>query len=325
MTACEPVIETAVRLKFGLAAHPRAASSSPAEDEACDVVGDAYAATLRWLQSVRRSPEAAGVESFTSYLHGMVRHTFYDWLRRKYPERHRLKSRLRSLASGDTPVSGFAMWQSAEGKLLFGFSEWQGRESRMTARFKDWLSDPASLPQQGPASHSELPLPALIAHVLNWIESPIDVDQLVNGLAHLLGIKAAAVEPLDEEHIAPLPEPAPEIADQIADRVDAESAVPALVEEMCALPPRQFQALVLGLEQDEAALVLTVATPSRVATLLGCPAEALGQLLHEAPLPDLEIASRLGLRRQQVINLRKCARERLARRLAVARADISEG
>jgi hypothetical protein len=41
----------------------------------------------------------------------------------------------------------------------------------------------------------------------------------------------------------------------------------------------------------------------------------LRTLLTRLPLDDLTIAARLGLTRQQVINLRKSARLRLARRL----------
>jgi hypothetical protein len=39
---------------------------------------------------------------------------------------------------------------------------------------------------------------------------------------------------------------------------------------------------------------------------------------NELPLEDAVIAERLGATRQQVINLRKCARARLSRRLAAA-------
>jgi len=38
--------------------------------------------------------------------------------------------------------------------------------------------------------------------------------------------------------------------------------------------------------------------------------------VRNLPLSDLDIAARLGLSRQQIINLRKSARQRLARRMA---------
>ena len=46
---------------------------------------------------------------------------------------------------------------------------------------------------------------------------------------------------------------------------------------------------------------------------LEMPAEEFVEVWKRLPLSDIEIAEMLGLTRQQVINLRKCARERLAR------------
>ena len=34
-----------------------------------------------------------------------------------------------------------------------------------------------------------LPLPELVARILNWVEAPMDLDDLVNGLTELLGKK----------------------------------------------------------------------------------------------------------------------------------------
>jgi hypothetical protein len=44
-------------------------------------------------------------------------------------------------------------------------------------------------------------------------------------------------------------------------------------------------------------------------------AEEFANLWNELPLEDASIASLLGVTRQQVINLRKSARERLTRRM----------
>jgi hypothetical protein len=45
------------------------------------------------------------------------------------------------------------------------------------------------------------------------------------------------------------------------------------------------------------------------------PAQEFAGLWNELPLADDAIARRLGLMRQQVVNLRKSARERLGRRM----------
>jgi predicted DNA-binding protein (UPF0251 family) len=55
-----------------------------------------------------------------------------------------------------------------------------------------------------------------------------------------------------------------------------------------------------------------------IADALDIPLPDLARLWHTLPLDDAQIAERLGVTRQQVINLRKSARDRLARRMARA-------
>jgi predicted DNA-binding protein (UPF0251 family) len=62
-------------------------------------------------------------------------------------------------------------------------------------------------------------------------------------------------------------------------------------------------------------MIVGIATPAEVAAVLAMTVEEFAALWSELPLEDNRIASLLGLTRQQVINLRKSARERLTRRM----------
>jgi hypothetical protein len=53
-----------------------------------------------------------------------------------------------------------------------------------------------------------------------------------------------------------------------------------------------------------------------IARVIELPALKLAELWKDLPLSDLVIAEMLGIPRQQVINLRKSARQRLGRRMA---------
>jgi DNA-directed RNA polymerase specialized sigma24 family protein len=94
-----------------------------------------------------------------------------------------------------------------------------------------------------------------------------------------------------------------------------------LWREIRQLPPRQRAALVLGLrdEQGGSAAVLLPLTGTAsirdIAEALQLPAERFARLWNRLPLDDAAIAELLGRSRQQVINLRKAARERLTRRM----------
>jgi hypothetical protein len=58
-----------------------------------------------------------------------------------------------------------------------------------------------------------------------------------------------------------------------------------------------------------------VATLRQIAAALEMSDEEFARLWPRLPLDDASVARLLGCARQQVINLRKCARERLARRM----------
>ena len=104
------------------------------------------------------------------------------------------------------------------------------------------------------------------------------------------------------------------------ERIDQRRRVERLWIEIQELPIAQRIALLLNLRDDMgmSALVtlpaLGVASMRQIAVALEMAAEELAGLWGRLPLSDLEIAARLSLQRQQVINLRKSARQRLARR-----------
>ena len=96
------------------------------------------------------------------------------------------------------------------------------------------------------------------------------------------------------------------------------------------LPPPQRAALLLHLRDDRGGPALAllpasgVASIPRIAEALEMPVDDLAELWNRLPLPDSEIGPRLRLDRQQVINLRSTARQRLARLDAPARAKRAD-
>jgi hypothetical protein len=115
-------------------------------------------------------------------------------------------------------------------------------------------------------------------------------------------------------------DPAPDPASAFERRTDLFR----LWEEIRQLPPRQAAALLLNLRDEQrrnavALLPLTgVATMRDVALAIAMPVERFAEIWNRLPLDDAAIAEILGVTRQQVINLRKSARERLARRMRTA-------
>ena len=120
----------------------------------------------------------------------------------------------------------------------------------------------------------------------------------------------------DEDPLGRLPDPAPDAATALERR----TYLALLWEEIRQLPPRQAAALILNLRDGQGRNAVTllpltgIATMREIARTLDMPAERFAEIWNRLPLEDAAIAESLGITRQQVINLRKSARERLARR-----------
>jgi hypothetical protein len=95
--------------------------------------------------------------------------------------------------------------------------------------------------------------------------------------------------------------------------------------EILDLPPRQRLALLLNARDAAGDSVLRlliearIVTPRELAPAIDVRESDLDPLLGRLPLPDVDIAEWLQVTRQQVINLRRAARDRLARRTSRSR------
>jgi hypothetical protein len=125
------------------------------------------------------------------------------------------------------------------------------------------------------------------------------------------------------------------ILDQLHDQranvdaeVDQRAYLQSLWSEIRQLPSRQCAALLLNLRDAQgrgviALLPLTgVATLRQIAEALAMTAEQFARLWNDLPIEDNAIAQLLNVTRQQVINLRKVARERLSRRMKAFEEEI---
>jgi hypothetical protein len=107
----------------------------------------------------------------------------------------------------------------------------------------------------------------------------------------------------------------------VAWQVEKRIFLERLWQELRELPRAQRVALLLNLREADGGGCLAlfpatgVATLRQIADALELSAERFAELWPQLPLDDATIAGLLKLKRQQVINLRKSARERLARRL----------
>jgi hypothetical protein len=157
----------------------------------------------------------------------------------------------------------------------------------------------------------------LIAEIFDRNGAPLTLDDLVTIVAELAQIKDNQPQiSIDDDYVGSYA-----VSRQEADMsIDQRSQVERLWLEVCALPLRQRVALLLSLRDANGRAVLTllpligIASLRQLADALEMPADKLAELWNKLPLEDTTIAESLRVTRQQVINLRKSARSRLARR-----------
>ena len=247
---------------------------------------------VRLLQRLRRSEESDAIESFRDYAAVVTYHVFDDYMRRMFPQRARLKNRVRYVIEHG---SAFALERGPDGALVS-------------------LRGAAPAATQNPAGE----LAHAIGEVLMENGAPLDLEALVSRLAERLGIHDVADLSLEARS---------ELGTESTAhaRLEARDSLRHLWAEVVELPPRQRFSLLMNLRDDDgdAALQLLpltgIASIEEIARALGFDANDLRAMWNGLPMPDAEIASRLGVTRQQVINLRKSARARLARRMAQLR------
>jgi RNA polymerase sigma factor (sigma-70 family) len=288
-----------------------------------DVYNNVVLSLLTRLRAFKLQGDHHSINNFRSYVATITYHACSNHLREKYPQRHILKNRLRYFL---THEAGFALWESQDREWLCGFTTWQA--SYQSAVGADQLQALRAHPEVILSSSllvedlHRTKLKELLTMIFEHLKSPIEIDELVKLVAEVCGIKyRAASDDRNQETPGNLSELLPDTRTDIELEFEQRSYLKKLWSQVCELPEKQRAALLLNLKDAQGGSGLALfpltgtANFGRLAQALLMSIEELAELWSELPLDDLRIAAMLGLTRQQVINLRKSARERLARRL----------
>ncbi|HSE41008.1 MAG TPA: sigma-70 family RNA polymerase sigma factor [Acidobacteriota bacterium] len=310
VTHAEPVIKKIVHYRLGVSADRVGTKESW---DAADVCGNAMMRLLSHLSKFTKDPREHPIRDFRGYAAVVAHHACNQYFRDKFPRRTQLQNKLRYLLNHNP---NFGIWKEKD-ELVCGLTQMRNQPS--STRVQEFVSQLKNLrldfsEQLGPAK-----LSSVLKDVFQMVGSPILLEDLVKMMVNVLGIQEQKQqEPKDSESIL----------EQIEDRrVDAATEMEQrlylkrLWNEMIDLPLRQRIALLLSVRDSEGSSVLYlfpmtgVTSILEIAKSLSIPAEDFADLWSKLPLEDNGIAERLGITRQQVINLRRSARERLARRM----------
>ncbi len=258
-----------------------------------DVRAEVAVRVLKRLRQAEEEPQTAPILRLDEYIASVASRVVDDLARTAFPEWTRIKHRAVYLLNHD---DRFRVFADAAGQT-------------MCERASPWANPSTS--RRRVQTSAARALASSVLEILGEAGRPLSVDDVVSALARQSGVAMANFSG-----------PA-ELAKRFDDpgaAMQSADAVRRLWSEIEELPQRQRLALLLNArdEEGESALRLLAATglasPGTVAAALGIGEDELNELWDELPLADDVIAERLGLTRQQVINLRKAARDRLARR-----------
>jgi DNA-directed RNA polymerase specialized sigma24 family protein len=314
----DPIIRRALRYKFHTSLNNLETSRSHAEIE--EIYHDIRLHLLKKLRDLKQAPFDHPISKLESYISTTAQHVCNEYLRRKYPFRRQLKDTIRYHLTSHPEL---ALWKTMDNRWLAGLAIWRGEAAPSSAE-ADTEPHQALLANLDDALQrvdvARLKMPELITLIFNSCKCPLELADLTDLIARLRYIKDYPVESLegDGSHLIEQLSSAQGDLDTV---LEYRQLLQYLWSEICQLPPLQRTALLFNLRSPTGINVITLLPATRVATFeqiaeaLNISTEEFERLWSDLPMDDLSIAQYLGASRQQVINLRKNARERLARRL----------
>lgn len=284
--------------------------------DALDIASELRATLIADLRAVQQHPDQKSITSFPDYVAHKTYSACADYFREKNPRRWRLKNLLRYQLNQNPQ---FALWKAENNRWYAGWREWRGTTG----------DDDSSKPlpscsivlEMFPQKHGQdVPPVELLTRIFERAAQPVEFERLVALTAEFWQITDSPPESVDNPERVPGKESinlTPSVDVLLEQRLYLEK----LWTEVCELPVLQRAALLLNLRdaQDGSAIFfiphLGIASRKQIAEILGLAEEEFSLFWNDLPLDDARIAEMFGVTRQQVINLRKTARERLVRRM----------
>jgi hypothetical protein len=257
----------------------------------------------------RRRGEGSPIEDVEKYTKEVARNVFNDRLRDKDPLRRRLKLKVLSLPK---TAERFVLWKK-ENVTYCGLLLWpqQWFQTPRYQAFKEEDYDAflehqlENIPPDEVTGPQWTGLPKLAAHIFAWLQTPIQVDEMVDFLADLLQIGSSNPVSVEPDQASLVSDPCPEqrvLTREMLRQLGRFICKGRLDRYQCAsiLLRRSLEELCLGRVGDEGAgLGLDV---TEIADALGYPhedearfQEFLSTIWRKLPFTsDKEIATFLG-------------------------------
>lgn len=302
------------------------------------------------LMEIHRDRDRA--DDLRKYASRLAENRIADYLSSVKVAYTKLSDRLRYYLR-NAPTAGFALWEDETGESFCGYSGWAGgRRSRADAARIDALIsgrarlDLAGIPTGNPEHLDRDDWERALSAIFDHLDGVVSLRLCLKVVAAVLQIRDYEMGSLDDGE-----EDGQEMRDKVrstqplADRqVEVRQTLQRLWSEILELLPRQRMAYLLNPTDGELEVFVAneIASEAEIGRAVGLTIEQYEVLWSHLdlspssrdsvsrsandderfvvlwgflPLDDLMISRLIGGTRNQTIGLRKCARERLQRRL----------
>jgi hypothetical protein len=307
----DPIIAKILKSKLRVSLD--GAQGNQQNQDALEIASELRATLIADLRAVQQHPVRKPIKSFPDYVAIKTYSACADYFREKNPQRWRLKNLLRYQLKQN---ARFALWKAENNCWYAGLNEWAG-----TVGADHAMPSSNSIEEAFSRKHVERIEPAqLLAAVFEHAGNPVEFERIVTLAAEVWNITDSPLQSVDDANRKPeLELVSPNVGVDLL--FEQRLHLERLWAEVGQLPVLQRAALLLNLRDAQGASAiffiphLRIASQEQIAEMLQLSEKVFSQLWSELPLDDARIGEMFGITRQQVINLRKTARERLARRM----------
>jgi len=270
-----------------------------APEDSDDVAASVMLRLVRRLGEI--TAEAADeIRSVDDFVATLTYNAVYDFLRRRYPEKTRHKNRLRYVLQHDKRL---AMWNGPAGTMT-GLAQWRGVSEAATISL---TRDDATnrMLDRGAVADA-------LVEIFKWNGQPLLLTELARVTAELWMVAESQIVDVSA---------ATDAGRDPTEQIERRQFLELLWREIRELRLAQRIALLLNLRDSDGLNALSllllagIAAFDDVAAAVEMEPARFQELWAQLPMNDLAIADMLGVNRQQVINLRRSARDRLSRRM----------
>lgn len=281
-----------------------------------DVYSSARSNLIGRLLRLRNHPGGNGVSNFAAYTAKIAYAAWSDYTHSRCPSLTKVRYRLQYLFENRTNQKGFALWEGKDGEVWCGFAGWDpaaiGAAHRNVRRSR-LIESPKAVAAEvfSEREPKHLGLAELAAELLNWLGTPVELNALAVAAAELLEVFDESSVPLPPDgNLLEVPglvdaQPTP------IDEAKWREYLAWLAAEVARLPLRQRTAFLLHSSATTEFELNGILSIRQLAALLERPVDEVAGFWKDLPLDDRRTAQLLGLERQQVINLRRVARDTL--------------